>query len=812
MFVVEAWKHVDAELKHTPNAPGQLPVNIPAALEKLCLGMRRSNRPPAAGKRFFTASEVSNSPLAPHLDLQMQLPPQQLLQLLKEAGRLLPLQQQQDAEAASWQARDADEAVQQQQQAGSLPFDVSSLHPDCQECIAELLSDWRLAIHYTARTSSSSGGGGGNGSREEKENKSSMGRIDWLFEKLQAQCSLLLESMQGLQMQSAPGMQQQEQQPGNCAVAAQCEGQQTMNGEPGQQQQQQPAKHQHSNHTAAQDTAKQQQQRKQHGVNGSLVKISSVLTDSDDDTSSTSSSGSSSTSGSSRASSSSVEVNDLSICSSSQHSIESDEAGLQEGEAWVDPSALAQDFVTLSKCLLRSFIEQAWESGGGAAAAAWQQAVPLQVLLLCGQVQQLEAALERWAQSAKGLLQMQMQQHHHHQHALIEEHKQQQLQLLQHVAAVVQSLRQFRHVTEAINSTADAAAAAPASPAAGALQAGSSSNTVQRLAPASFFSAAGPLAGGLWGFSEPAGAGLWAPVDNAGMAAAAAGRQQQQQQQEQESLLPLLQQQAWAFLLGSCAWQDAQMLAYRDVSETIREAPTEVMDGAFQQMHTLRRSGWHRKAAAEQRRSAAAYIDQFEELGCSEEMLGAVRNVFLVAPAAAEQLAEMQLHAFEELGFDGTAWISRKERAEADALVRREHMLNARLDAQAQRLQRQLRARGDPHGLGIAQFFDTIEETRILKREMGLLQLDSDDELELGEISRQQQQQELLSAGEAADQGAAGIGAPLTAAAVDGSTAGAEETSWDVAAAVSAAEAVLRCARGSFCRHFLQGCYRGKAA
>jgi hypothetical protein len=807
MFVVEAWKHVDAELKGTPNAPGQPPANIPAAVEELWLGLRQSKGQSSSVQRFFAAGEVSSSPLAPHLDLQLQLPPQQLLQLLREAGKLFPdgKQQQQvennDDKAAIAQADTVDvvqQQPQQQQQVGGLPFDVSALHATCQEHLAELLSDWQLALQFSASRNSSS-----SSSSREDDDTSSVYEVCWLIKMLQEQCSVLLRCMQP---QTSHQKQQQQQQSHDCVLAAPSADQQ-------QQQQRQQAEKLPVQSPNSKCTARQHgPQQQQDAANGTLVKISSIFSDTEDDASSTTSSSSSS---SSTPGSSISEVDGSVGCASSKvDSAHSDptlqedlQEGLQEDEPWVEPAALAQNMLLIAKCLLLQFVGEAWQAGGGAAAAAWQQAVPLQVLLLCGQLQQLDAALDCWVQSANGLLreqrqqvgqeqqdgqeQQQQQQDQHNLHALLQEHKQHQLKVLQQVVALVQSMRQFHQVGEGVNAAAAAAAQDPISAAAAAAgpAASSISSSVEQLAPASFFTASGPLAAGLWGFREPVGAGIWAQIDSIAptpaAAAAAAGSQQQQQQQ-------LQQQQAWSILFGSFAWQEALRLAHSEVGACFREAPREVYDALKTKVQQLQRAGSLCNIAPEQRRMVDAYISEFEKLGMEGEMTDAVENAALLAAAVVEQMTACESQILEDLGFDVTAWVSREEKAAGDAAARKtQAMTRQQLRQQVLRL---LGSRGRlAAGSGSSNWHlmcDDFDETFPLTWEDDVLSLDSDDELELIDLKLQQHG----AAGAAANQLAASLAAATFGAGSDGgsSTDSMFDELWDVAPAVLVANASLR--------------------
>ncbi|KAF6256665.1 hypothetical protein COO60DRAFT_1640546 [Scenedesmus sp. NREL 46B-D3] len=204
--------------------------------------------------------------------------------------------------------------------------------------------------------------------------------------------------------------------------------------------------------------------------------------------------------------------------------------------------------------IILQFMEQAWESCGGAASPAWQQAVPLQVLLLCGQLQQLDAWARRCLAKPRVLLgssssssnssssscrntaegtnavdQAQQQQQQQQQGELelsqdAAELDSDALLLLTKLTGMLQLVRQFKEANEALTSTAAAAAAAAAGAEGGeeaavstggcgngvlASSSSSSSSSTECMDPATFFSSTGPLASGVLGFAEPLGAGIF---------------------------------------------------------------------------------------------------------------------------------------------------------------------------------------------------------------------------------------------------------------------------------------------------------------
>jgi hypothetical protein len=213
----------------------------------------------------------------------------------------------------------------------------------------------------------------------------------------------------------------------------------------------------------------------------------------------------------------------------------------------------------LGVSLVLRFVEQEWDAGHAAALPAWQQALPLQVLLLCAQLQQLQGMLQQHLighQSADSSSS--------NADAISAEMDAQPLHmLLQQTISIMQSIKQFEAANEVLNNSPPPAA--PDTSCSSSSSSSSSSGEVQPLHPAAFFSSSGPLAGGVWGFQQPAGAGIWAPTDAAAAAAAAAEPQHQHQQLESEAcgsrsssqMQQQQQQQVWQALLGSCAWKEA---------------------------------------------------------------------------------------------------------------------------------------------------------------------------------------------------------------------------------------------------------------
>ncbi|WIA19934.1 hypothetical protein OEZ85_005822 [Tetradesmus obliquus] len=246
------------------------------------------------------------------------------------------------------------------------------------------------------------------------------------------------------------------------------------------------------------------------------------------------------------------------------------------------------------------------------------------------------------------------------------------------------------------------------------------------------------------------------------------------------------------------AWKhQARKIASEAVASDFRkEDPSAARDAIFERLDDLCRSDWLQNAPAELRRKAEAYVQGFEELGLDEddELISTVREVFMLGPAAAQHLTASYLSWLEALGFDSAAWQRRAARAAADAAARERLAHQAQTDARVYRMRLRLRDGGRVvqhavFGEALAEMIDTLEERRLAVAEQQMLELDSEDELQLFYISRQQQQQQQGMAGDVTDPGANGIAASLAAAAAGG---GGAEGGWDVAAAVSAADAALR--------------------
>jgi hypothetical protein len=226
------------------------------------------------------------------------------------------------------------------------------------------------------------------------------------------------------------------------------------------------------------------------------------------------------------------------------------------------------------------FIQQAWESGSGAAAAAWQQAVPLQVLLLCDQLWQIEGVLARCIAKPSALLAISSSEST----GDVNNHQQQQqqgmeaaastaaaalkadlVQLVDKVASLLQMVRQFKEANAALNSTAAAGGGeGDAAVTNGITAAASSSSTSSSLAesgldPLRFFASDGPLASGVLGFVAPSFAKT--PSSNS----SSSNPQQQQQQQQQQ-----LHRQLWEAAMGSGLWDSSMALVDSTLQQLTR--------------------------------------------------------------------------------------------------------------------------------------------------------------------------------------------------------------------------------------------------
>jgi hypothetical protein len=248
-----------------------------------------------------------------------------------------------------------------------------------------------------------------------------------------------------------------------------------------------------------------------------------------------------------------------------------------------------------------------------------------------------------------------------------------------------------------------------------------------------------------------------------------------------------LQQEAWAVLLGSCAWQAAQTFMYDDVRSFYADAPSEVSAAIAQKLERLLHSGAMGKATQEQRRLATGYMERLEELEAYDEALFvAVEQLMLLHTAAAEQLAELRLDAFSELGIDTMAWLKQDEHAQIDAKKRS-------VDAEIRACTRKLRAHatGGLHDKLLLRrgLLDTLRRMK-QEHDIDLLHLDSDDELEVDEMAREDSGQP--TAGRAAAATSSGFAAAFAAADAGGSSGGGSREG-DHAAGVYAGTSALRC-------------------
>jgi hypothetical protein len=607
---------------------------MPAAVDELLSGLVQSKKQP--DRRSFAASTVHLSPLAPHLDLQLQLQPQQLLQLVNEAASAAAQQQ--------IQLQQQGEQPHQDKEQGEAPGILGPLHPDCQQQLLQLLTPWREAAAVLAAAMQESSS------------------WDVFHASLLQDCMTLLELV---------GQQQQPQQ-----------------------QEQQQCQDQHAVH---------------QGACGDAAAAAAAV------------------SGSAAA----PAGPDQAPCSNNSSSANGD---CKECEVAARLTSLADTLFhrlsTYASCLVLQFIEDSCMSGGAANAPAWQQTVPLQALLLCSQLQQLHGAMQRCVAKLQGSThphpqQQQQQVEGHQQHGQQQQQGQQQEQehqaaplqqqsdqpqpsdaahataqpeqyitvLVEHVVGLLQSIRRFKDVNDAMGSTA-AVSNGPTqvgwSPDAASSKTQSSSsssnssnnnrgnglmNHTRPLDPISFFSAGGPLAGGVWGFQEPVGAGVWAPID----ATAAGARLQKQQQQQQQhaqhqpcgpardasslasqhnssssvAATSAVPQQAWQVLLGCCAWQQALQLVDENLAANLQN--TESM---LQLQHHLFQG--IRDVSASDKRAAEAYVQQFQALGIHDLDMPEVLRAYTVPHVLKKMVESMRGSALKRLGFDEDKWQRRR--------------------------------------------------------------------------------------------------------------------------------------------------------
>lgn len=341
--------------------------------------------------------------------------------------------------------------------------------------------------------------------------------------------------------------------------------------------------------------------------------------------------------------------------------------------------AIMRRMSCFASCLVLKFVEEAWESAAEGASLAWQQAVPLQVLMLCSQVQQLQGALQRCINNldpstqqqdeAEGPDEQQQQQPESQQAqegsggtmaaTASAARKRSLAELVEHTVCSLQSIRRSKDANEAMDSNM-AAATVESTPIAGRAAAASSNNSssgmVQPLSPAAFFSAGGPLAGGLAGLGEPAGPGLWAPP----MQPASAHQPQQQQGRQQQ---PQQQQQAWQVLLGSCAWQAALQQSDQRLAETLAPGSDELLRQIQNVMFRF-----VRKVGASEKEAAEVYVREFQKLGIDGIDGHAALQACAVPHALEELVATLRKAGLTELGFDTERFERRaayRERLEA---------------------------------------------------------------------------------------------------------------------------------------------------
>jgi hypothetical protein len=579
MFVEEAWKHVDAELDESPVGNNHLTDGVERNTARAVLntwrhmqsaGSSSSSMQPQQQARLPPLARLGEWALAPHLDLQLQLPPQQLLQLLVEMMAQAQQQQQQQQQQQSTAADGSSHSVNGSSTAaatevrdtaaaaaaapGSLPFALSALQQFELDSVQELVA---ITAHIQAYAAVRNAVGTSSSSSTEPSSSSSSAPYA-------AVAHALLQSFFALNEHKF----EQQPPPLPAAINSASDVAAVLAKRlrwPEQQQQQQQA------------VQGLQQQQQPASLVAAPNKAACRLPD----------------------------TGYLEPTGAVEHF---QQAGLQqECTANADAATAAPTagevqqrsdpalvFHTIALHIILQFIDDAWQAGGGAAAAAWQQAVPLQVLLLCGQLQQffgllstgfphLESSFVSSSGSSTETLQQQQQQHGQVAAAAAAPKLQPDAQLLlAKLIGMLQLVRQFKEANAALNSSTAAADGNSSCTALTSSAAPSSSSSSSEMDPVQFFSSCGPLRSGVLGFAEPPGAGIYSSSSSSNgdktaqsclsVAAAASGfdspasrysghhtpEQQQQQhlsQQQQQQQQDELCKQLWFAVLGSGVWQ-----------------------------------------------------------------------------------------------------------------------------------------------------------------------------------------------------------------------------------------------------------------
>jgi hypothetical protein len=480
---------------------------------------------------------------------------------------------------------------------------------------------------------------------------------------------------------------------------------------------------------------------------------------------------------------------DQACCSNSSSGADGSCVEFHEAAAALAAAAdtLCQRMSMLASCLVLQFIEESCTSGAAEASAAWQQTVPLQVLLLCSQLQQLHGAMQRCVAELQESSQTQQQQQQQQeeceeQQAASLQQEPEQLQqgdaaqataapeqhltaLVEHVVALLQSIRRFKDVNETMSRTAvdsncctTPAGCAPDAASSRTQTSSSSRNSSSgnqtELDPVTFFCAGGRLASGVWGLKQPIGAGVWAPVD---AASADLGPQQQQQQLQHQPVAsarhaapfsvgqpsssssaaaPLaVPQQAWQVLLGCCAWQQALQHVDEGLAANL-QPPTELLGHV--QRSLFRFIG---EVDSADKAAAQAYVQQVQALGIHDLNMCEALHVCAVPHALERLVRAVRGDMLERLGFSEDMW-KRRLVAQAKHKLRRMDMgrrlaragygtqrrdgtlVFNRAEVELARLEGVLSLDEDPGALYKLHMWDEEDEIDIMQREV-------DDETEL---------------------------------------------------------------------------------
>jgi hypothetical protein len=551
------------------------------------------------------------------MDLQMQLPPQQLLQLLLEMISQQQQQQQQDdaaddrgsnssSTAAAGEADQAAAAAAAEVVAGGLPFSIAHSEAFELDSIRGLVAVTNMLDSYAALKQAITEGNSSSSSSSSNSSSSSRGSLNESIAHALLQHCLRINSTR--YAQHAPKL---------------------------------PVLHSTSDLAcvvAAMPTVPPQQQQQQQQLSEVTAAAAALI--------------------------------DLAAAADADGGSNTPPAAAAATPALVGTDVLYCFLHSMAVNIILSFVEQAWEAGRGAALPAWQQAVPLQALLLCGELTHVVTWLKKCLVQPETLLgssssssssgtdvngtccseatldatgsdqQQGEQQQHCTSHAL----ESNVSTLLTKLTGMLQMVRQFKEANEALNTSTTAAAAACIVGGSGdsaSTSSSSSSSGVQPMDPVTFFSSTGPLASGALGFGEPSWAGIFSSSTSAAAAAAAAARSSsqprgseveaaeaavrsqdhhhhhhQQQQQQQE-----LHRQLWGAAVGNGIWDNSvaqidralqhQIASPRFLSCATRSCEAKATDQTDQIIMSSKMSGY---AAASTRHACDKASDVAEDL------------------------------------------------------------------------------------------------------------------------------------------------------------------------------------------------------